>query len=266
MQQPGEAQDDDHEGGGGGEVERGGGEEGDAQDAHGAPAQLIGRRGQCLGFIRRAACQDDGGDPADTVQEAHLQACHGQELPARGLARADAGDGHGEGHEEPRDQQHEAAAPIRPERRDHDEPGADHGQGGGRDPARVEAVHRLDAIDRRGRELGGMARAQGGRAEGQQRIQHIVAQAAARRRAMLEAQALDLAAPPGAQYREERKAQRVGHDRRAARCEMQHGGQKPGRAEHLNDAQNHLDGTQQDRQCGGALAALLFGFYPNFGF
>ena len=81
VQQGGEADDDDDQGGGGGEVERGGGEERDAQHAHGAACAARAPPRPEPAASSAPARQHDGGDAADTVEKAHLQPCHREELP-----------------------------------------------------------------------------------------------------------------------------------------------------------------------------------------
>ena len=95
-------------------IERGRGQEGDAQHAHGAPPQFVGRRGERPRLGLRLAVQHDGGDAAHAVEEARLQPRQRQELAARGGRRADAGSAIATGTSSPHSDQHERRPADRP--------------------------------------------------------------------------------------------------------------------------------------------------------
>ena len=63
-------------------VERGRRQEGDAQHAHRAAAQIVGAAAEGRRLVAGAAVHDDGGDAAHAVEKARLQACERLELSA----------------------------------------------------------------------------------------------------------------------------------------------------------------------------------------
>ena len=93
-------------------IECGRGQEGDAQHAHGALSQFIGRRGERTRLGLRLAVQHDGGDAPHPIEEAGLQPRQRQELTARRRRRAQAGRGHRDRDQKPAQHQHERGQRI----------------------------------------------------------------------------------------------------------------------------------------------------------
>ena len=187
-------------------IERGRGQEGDAQHAHGAPSQFVGRRGERARLGLRLAVQHDGGDAAHPVEEARLQPRQRQELAARRRRRAEAGGGHRDRDQQPAQHQHERRQRIGRQSGEGHQQRTDDRQCGGRQPAGVEAVQRLDAIHHGRGQLAGVLGAKPRRAGMQQARQRIGPQPPPRRRSRIEGGAFGGDRQRRAQQREQRKA------------------------------------------------------------
>ena len=173
------------------QVERRRGQEGDAQHAHGAPPQFVGRRGQRARLGLRLAVQHDGGDAAHAVEEARLQPGERQELAARGCGGADAGSGHRERHQQARTGPGSAPASRSASRAaSATSSRAGDRQHRSRKPAGEQPVQRLDAIHHGRGQFAGMVGAQLRRAGMKQPGQRVAAQPTPRRRAGVEGRAI----------------------------------------------------------------------------
>ena len=187
-------------------IERGRGQERDAQHAHGAPSQFVRRRGQRARLGLRLAVQHDGGDAAHAVEEARLQPRQRQELAARRGRRADTRRRHRDRDQQAAQNQHERADRIGQQRGERHQQRAADRQRSGRQPAGVQPVQRLDAVhDDRG-QLAGVVRAQPRRAGMQQARQRVGPQPPPRRRPRIERGALGRNRRGRAQHGEHREA------------------------------------------------------------
>ena len=187
-------------------IERGRGQERDAQHAHGAPAKFVRRRGQRLRLGIRLAVQDDGGDAAHAVEETRLQPRQRQELAARGGRGADTCRRHRDRDQQAAQNQHKRADRIGQQRSDGHQQRAANRQRSGRQPARVKPIQCLDAIhDDRG-QLAAVVSAQPRRAGMQQARQRVGSQPPPRRRPRIESAALGSNRCGRAQHGEHREA------------------------------------------------------------
>ena len=167
-------------------IECGRGQEGDAQHAHGAPSQFVGRRGERTRLGLRLAVQHDGGDTPHPIEEARLQPRQRQELAARRRRRAQAGGGHRDRDQQPAQHQHERGQRIGRQSGERHQQRTDDRQCRGRQPAGVQAIQRLDAIHHGRGQLAGVLGAKPRRAGMQQARQRIGPQPPPCRRSRVE--------------------------------------------------------------------------------
>ena len=202
------AQGQHHEGERRRQVERGGGQERDAQHPHGAPPQFVGSGGERHRLGLGLAVQHDGGDAADAIEEPRLQPRQGQELVPRRRRRADPGDGHGHRHQQSAQHQHQGGPWIGHQCREGHQQRAGHRQHGRRQPARVQAVQRLDAIHHGRCQLAAVPGTELRRTRIQQARQRVAPQPPPRRCAGVEGGALGADRQRRAEQRQHREARR----------------------------------------------------------
>ena len=172
----------------------------------------------------------DGGDTPDAVEEACLQPRQRKELVARRCRGTDSGGGHRGRYQQPTHHQHERGQRVDNKRRDrHQQRPADR-QLGSRQPARVKAIQRLDAIHHGSGQFTGMFAAKPREADMQQARQRIGPQPPTRRRPGVEGGTLG----DERQCRAHQGKQPEAHQRRQRIADMagqgtgKHGGGTPG--------------------------------------
>ena len=225
------------------EIQRGGGQEGDAQHLHGARAQLRRGGGQGLGLRLLPAEQHQGGQAAHAVEEPAREAAERVELAAAGLRRTDAGQRHRDGHQDSCDEQDHAAGHVHREGggADHQRPGD--GECRRRQPAGQEAFQRLDPVhDQRGAFADG---ALVGGAFGQQPVEDRRAEPGLSRFPRRHQRAFLRDAEPG---REQGQRSRRTQLRPARRAEAEKGGDQGCDEPSLGDAGGDLRHAERKRQ------------------